>query len=90
MSDARPLLQPGETIETRRLLLRAATSEDVAALGDWLSTSALSPDWQRQDLEAMLPAGHPVLISDRAGEALGLILLLADRPESGELQRPRR
>ena len=76
----RSLLQPGETIETQRLLLRTATPEDVAALGDWLSPSALSPDWQLEDLQATLPFAQSILISDKAGEALGLIVLLSDLP----------
>jgi hypothetical protein len=88
MPDARGLLKPGETIETQRLLLRAATPENVAALGDWLSTSALSPDWHRDDLEATLPSAQAVLVSDKSGEPLGLIVLLADRPEPGAVSVP--
>src|SRR3954452_24658479 len=89
MSDARRLLlQPGETLETQRLLLRAASPDDVAAMSEWLSTSALTPDWQIEDLEAMLPFATSILISDQAGEAVGLIVLLADRPEPGDVSVP--
>jgi GNAT superfamily N-acetyltransferase len=89
MSDPpRTLFQPGETLETRRLLLRTATLEDVAAMSEWLSMSALSPDWQIEDLETTLPAATGVLISDRAGDALGLIVLLSDRPEPGDVSVP--
>jgi GNAT superfamily N-acetyltransferase len=89
MSDApRTLFQPGETLETQRLLLRAATLEDVEAMAAWLSPSALSPDWQIEDLEATLLAATSVLISDQAGEALGLIVLLPDRPEPGDVSVP--
>jgi GNAT superfamily N-acetyltransferase len=89
MSDVpRLLLQPGETLETQRLILRTATLEDVMSLGTWLSTSALSPDWQLQDLEETLLAATSLLISDRAGEALGLIVLLSDRPEPGDVSLP--
>jgi hypothetical protein len=88
MPDGRVLLRPGETLETQRLLLRAASLEDVAAFGDWLSASALSPDWQREDLEASLKSAYGVLISDKANEALGLIVLLTDRPEPGNVSMP--
>jgi GNAT superfamily N-acetyltransferase len=89
MSNApRALLEPGETIKTQRLLLRTATPADVTALGDWLAPSALSPDWQLEDLQATLPAAESILISDKAGEALGLIVLLADRPEPGAVSVP--
>ena len=89
MSDApRQLLQPGEILQTQRLLLRSATPEDVAAMSAWLSTSALTPDWQIEDLEATLPNANTVLVSDKAGEALGLVLLLSDRPESGDVSVP--
>jgi hypothetical protein len=89
MSDPpRTLFQPGETLETRRLLLRTATLEDVAAMNEWLSMSALSPDWQIEDLETTLPAATGVQISDRAGDALGLIVLLSDHPEPGDVSVP--
>jgi GNAT superfamily N-acetyltransferase len=86
--DSRALLEPGEVLQTQRLLLRTATLEDLAAFGDWLSTSALSPDWQREDLEATLPSAQSVLVSDVAGEALGLVVLLPDRPEPGAVSIP--
>jgi GNAT superfamily N-acetyltransferase len=82
------LLQRGETIETQRLLLRTATPDDIAAMSDWLSTSALTPDWHIEDLEATLATATAVLVSDRAGDALGLIVLLSDRPESGDVSVP--
>jgi GNAT superfamily N-acetyltransferase len=89
MSEApRTLLQPGETLTTQRLLLRAATPLDVAALSDWLSPAALSPDWQIEDLAAVLPQAHSILIGDTAGESLGLIVLLTDRPEPGDVSIP--
>ena len=89
MSDApRALLQPGETLETQRLLLRTATPEDVASMSEWLSPSALSPDWQLEDLQATLPSSTAVLVSDKAGEALGLIVLLPDRPEPDDVSLP--
>jgi hypothetical protein len=87
VAEARTLFKPGETVQTQRLTLRAATLDDVAALADWLS-AALSPDWQIEDLEAALPLAHGVLISDRTGQALGLIVLLADRPEQGAISFP--
>ena len=87
-TSGRSLLQPGETLETQRLLLRTATPEDVAALGEWLSPSALSPDWQIEDLQATLPFAQSILISDKAGEALGLIVLLSDLPEPGAVSVP--
>ena len=87
-SATQALFKPNEVLQTQRLRLRTATPEDVAALGDWLSTSALTPDWQREDLEATLPSAQAVLISDKAGEALGLILLLTDRPEPGAVSIP--
>jgi GNAT superfamily N-acetyltransferase len=85
---SRQLLQPGETLETQRLLLRTATADDVAAMAAWLAPSALTPDWQIEDLEATLPVSTPVLISDKLGEALGLIVLLSDRPEAGDVSVP--
>jgi hypothetical protein len=82
------LLQPGEILETQRLLLRAATPSDVEAMGEWLSASALSPDWQLDDLLATLPFSHAVLVCDKAAEGLGLIVLLADRPEPRAVSMP--
>jgi ribosomal protein S18 acetylase RimI-like enzyme len=87
-ASGRSLLQPGETLETQRLLLRAATPDDVAAMSNWLSTSALSPDWQIEDLQALLLSATSVLVSDKAGTALGLIVLLSDRPEPGAVSVP--
>jgi hypothetical protein len=57
-------------------------------MAGWLSSSALTPDWQIEDLEATWPSSTAVLVSDKAGEALGLIVLLADRPEPGDVSVP--
>jgi GNAT superfamily N-acetyltransferase len=89
MPDAgRSLLQPGETLATQRLLLRAATPEDVAAFGDWLTTAALSPDWQLEDLQTTFETAHGVTISDRDSVPLGLIVLLDGLPEPANVSLP--
>src|SRR5690242_1343634 len=72
------LLQPGETITDGRIRLSAATTADVNVM-PWLET-ALVPDWTLDDLIACVEAGDGVLVSDAEGVAVGLMVVVRDRP----------
>ena len=88
VSTGQPLFEPGEVIETARLRLGAATPQDAAALADWLGPAALAPDWEPASLEATLKREAGVVISDRTGVPIGLIVVLHDRPRPGDVSLP--
>jgi hypothetical protein len=76
---AEPLFSVGEAVESGRIRLSQAKPEDLTTMAGWLE-GALAPDWRPADLEAMVKAGNGVLISDSAGDAIGMAVALRDVP----------
>jgi GNAT superfamily N-acetyltransferase len=63
-----------------RVALSNLTTEMLAAM-PWLE-AALAPEWALADLETAVAAGDGVLISDSAGTAIGVAIVLRDVPEA--------
>jgi hypothetical protein len=62
-----------------RIRLSRLTADTLASMSAWLP-SALSPEWTLTDLERALPNADGVLISDTAGEPIGLAVVRAESP----------
>jgi hypothetical protein len=75
------LLAQGESVETPRLVLRAARQEDLGSLG-WLG-GALAPDWTLDDLSPHVGSGEAVVMSGRDGGPVGLAVVLLGQPTTG-------
>jgi hypothetical protein len=78
-----PLFAPGETVSSTRLRLSAMTVEALQPLLEWLTPSALAPDWMLDDLIPHVEAGHTVRVSDLEDVTMGLAVALESAPDAG-------
>jgi hypothetical protein len=55
---------------------------------EWLAPSALSPDWNIDDLTAQVEAGNAVRIADLDDVTIGMAVALQDAPDDGSASIP--
>ena len=75
-----PVLEAGETLDSRRLRLSPLVAGAADAMSDWISL-ALAPDWQFEDFSRQVDADNATLISDLVSrEAIGVAAMNFDQP----------
>ncbi len=75
-----PVLEAGETIDSRHLQLSPLVAGAADAMLDWVGP-ALAPDWQFEDFSRQVDAGNAVLISDLVSrDAIGVAVASFNEP----------
>jgi hypothetical protein len=72
---------PGDWISGPRIWLSALSEASFATM-TWLD-EVLAPHWRRPDLQKVVASGAGVLVSDNAGEAIGMAVAALDVPRPG-------
>lgn len=70
-----------------RIRLSGLTQDAFDSMALWLP-GALAPEWSIDELAGAVSAGRGVLVSDAAGEAIGLAVVRLDQPAPGGASVP--